>query len=162
MYDEDSYVGTLEVLTQAQQQSFSAEQERETRMQRARELADEARLALSELAAPAVAIIGLRLAGHDTDWDGRAITDDRERTALQVLDRIGLGKLRLNAVRSSIAFETQSPTAIYGAYGKIDDGATPAGNSALDADAIDATTVDAQIASFLEGARVARDMRGDD
>lgn len=130
---------------------------REEQQRRARERVDTARLALAELAEPAVKLIACRLFGVDVDDAGRAIDADREKVAWEVLSRVGVPKLRATAVAASLSASPTSPAPIYGAYGVVDPGASTDGASA-DGE-IDAASVDYQIDQFLRGAEAARNLR---
>lgn len=149
----DEY-GEIELLVDRRVGQEGEDRARQERLDAARRKVDEARLAIAELAAPAVAVIGLRLAGADRDWDGRTVTDERVETALAVLDRVGIPKLRATAIAASIAHAPTS--AAPGSPGWE----PPAVDGAGGQEELDVGTVDAQIAAFLEGARVQRDVDG--
>lgn len=130
-----------------------AEAQREEQQRDAREKVDTARLALAELAGPAVALIAMRLFGQDVDSAGRKINADREKVAWEVLSRVGVPKLRATAVAASISASPTAPAPIYGAYGVVDQGAS------LDSEEqgeIDPMSVDFKIDEFLRGAAAAR------
>lgn len=152
MEDDTEYVGALEVIAQNHRAQANADSDREEKLQESRFQVDEARLALSQLAKPAVAVIAMRLMGVDVDENGKPVTVDRESTALAVLDRIGIPKLRATAIAASMVSSTQMPAV--GAPGWV-----PLENS--EDDAIGVGEVDAHIDAFLAGARAAKDLAGE-
>lgn len=133
--------------------------QREERQREAREKIDQARIALAELAGPAVAIIALRLYGHDVDPSGRAVDSEREKVAWEVLSRVGVPKLRATAVAASLSASPSTPAPIYGAYGVVDQGGSL--SAAGEQGEIDPTSVDYQIDQFLQGAAAARLLNDD-
>ncbi len=127
----------------------------------ARAKVDEARLQLAELAGPAVYLLALRLAGIENDNAGRAVTEDREKTALSVLDRCGMPKLRAHQIAASVVASSASPVAGHPGW-------TPTsgeGGVGVGADGepgeLDPSSVDAQIDSFMAGVRAAADLKRD-
>lgn len=158
MHDEDEILsGTLELLVDARQHQDRAEATIAERAETARQLADEARLALADLAGPAVAIIALRLAGSELDWDGKKVNKDREDTAWEVLSRIGIPRLRATAIAASISAQTQAVAP--GSPGWV---APEIEEDADEVREIDPTSIDAQIESFLAGARAQKDLGKDE
>lgn len=154
MHDEDEILsGSLELLVDYRARENAQQAEIADRAENARKLADEARLALADLASPAVAIIALRLAGAEIDWDGRAVNKDREDTAWEVLSRIGIPRLRATAIAASISAQTQIVAP--GSPGWV---APELDEDANEIKEIDPTSVDAQIQAFLDGARAQRDL----
>lgn len=152
MHEEDDVTcGALEIIVQARQEEQNREREMAERAEAARISADEARLALAGLAEPAVRVIACRLAGFEVDWDGRAVTKEREDTAWEVLSRIGVPRLRATAVAASIAATTHAP-----APGSP--GWEPDEDDGRDVKELDPASVDAQIQAFLDGARAAKDL----
>jgi hypothetical protein len=152
MHDEDEILsGALVHLVDHQQRERSAEQQLAERQEGARRYADEARLQLAELAAPAVAVIALRLSGSTEDWDGRTLNKEREDTAWEVLSRIGVPRLRATAVAASIVAQTSTP-----APGSP--GWEPDEIEREEAAELDPASVDAQIEAFIAGARAQRDI----
>lgn len=155
-FEDEGYSQALDVILTGQRQDREASDAREALMDEARRSVDDARMALAELAAPAVAILALRLAGADKDWDGRAVTDERVDAALTVMDRVGIPKLRATAVAASIA---AAPTrAAPGSPGWEPAQVDGPG----EAEQLDVGSVDAQIEAFLEGAKAARDLNRDE
>jgi hypothetical protein len=152
MPDEDDIThGALEILVDAQRGERDREREMAERAEAARTNADEARLALAQLAEPAVRLIAARLYGVEVDDGGRAVTKDREDTAWEVLSRIGVPRLRATAVAASIAAATRAPAPDSPGW---DEGDDEEGREKE----LDPASVDAQIEAFLEGARAARDL----
>jgi len=147
-----SEYGEIELLVDQRLGQEDADRLRQETLDQARRQVDEARLAIASLAAPAVTIIGLRLAGRDQDWDGRPVTDGRVEMALAVLDRVGIPKLRATAIAASIAHAPSAPAP--GSPGWE----PPQVEGGAEAEELDVGTVDAQIAAFLDGARVQRDV----
>jgi hypothetical protein len=154
MEEDTEYVGALEIVALDQRAKAHASSDRDERLRKARDLVDEARLVLSELAAPAVAVIALRLQGIDTDWDGRPVTIDRETTAMAILDRVGIPKLRATAIAASLMSSTTTPAPGSPGWESLPQGDGTDGE-------LDPSSVDAHIQAFLDGARVARDLRGE-
>lgn len=155
-YADEILGGSLELLVDFRQQEDQTRRELAERAEHARGLADEARLALAELARPACAIVALRLAGRDVDWDGRSITKDREDTAWEVLSRIGVPKLRATAVAASITAHTQAPAP--GAPGWV----PPRDDEEDGSFELDPATIDGQIESFLAGVRAGQELKDED
>jgi hypothetical protein len=151
--EDDLPVGALELVIDARYRDESQSQEIADRAEHARGLADEARLALAQLAEPAVKLIALRLMGIDVDWQGKPVTDDREETAWEVLSRIGVPRLRATAIAASIAAATQAPA-------PDSPGWVPPTEEDEDeaAKELDPATIDGQIQAFLDGARAQRDL----
>lgn len=146
--------GEIELLVDRRVGQEGEDRERQAKLDAARRQVDDARLAIAGLAAPAVNLIGYRLAGRDVDWEGRPITEERIDIALSVLDRVGIPKLRATAIAASIA---HAPTAAAPGSPGWEPPAVDAGDRAEE---LDVGTVDAQIAAFLDGARVQRDVDG--
>lgn len=156
MSEEDEILsGALVHIVDYQQREKTAERSLAERAEASRSLADEARLALAELASPAVAIIACRLAGLPADWDGVPVSKDREDTAWEVLSRIGVPRLRATAVAASIVAATNSPAP--GSPGWE----PPESDDQEDVKELDPASVDAQIESFLAGARAQRELKVD-
>lgn len=143
----------LAILVDHDRAQHQADSERRTKMLEAQQRIDEARLAISQLAAPAVKILACRLMGVDVDSEGRKITESRELTALEVLDRCGIPKLRAHAVAASIAQSAMDPVA--GHPGWVE---PEVGRGDENGGELDPASVDAQIAAFLAGARAQRDV----
>jgi hypothetical protein len=149
-----SEYGEIELLVDRRMGQEDEDRARAARLDEARRKVDEARLAIAQLAGPAVAIIACRLMGHTADWDGAAVTDERVETAMSVLDRVGIPKLRATAIAASIAHAPTS--AAPGSPGWE----SPQVDAGGEAEELDVGSVDAQIAAFLDGARIARDVDG--
>ncbi len=143
---------TLAVLVEHDRANHQAETARRENALKAQMRIDEARLAISALALPAVQILAARLMGIDADDQGRKITESRELTALEVLDRCGIPKLRAHAVAASIASTAINP--VEGHPGWV---APEIDGDETDRE-LDPGSVDAQIAAFLAGARAQRDV----
>jgi hypothetical protein len=156
--DNDIPMGSLELVIAHREDERSREQQAAERAEAARSQADDARLALTSLAEPAVRVIAARLIGLEVDDENRKITKDREDTAWEVLSRIGVPRLRATAIAASISAFTHAPAP--GSPGwvppEVEDG-----EDGEDLE-LDPASVDAQIQAFLDGASAARKLRGDD
>lgn len=153
MSQQNDYVGALELLVESRDSQDRAEDERRALIEQARAQVDDARTAIARLAEPAAAIVGLRLAGVDVDWNGDRITDARYEAALTVLDRVGIPKLRATAIAPSMAAAPRSP-----APGSP--GWAPEAKPRDDAEAeLDVGSVDAQIDAFIHGAEAVARLR---
>lgn len=167
---DDLFRGSLEILVQSRKQEQTAEDEMLARAEIARDLADEARLALSMLAEPACQVIAMRLLGAPAeggqgalkagefplDSNGRPVTKEREDTAWEVLARIGVPRLRATTIAASIAAQTRAPSPLSPGWVPPEDTDTEEENE----DEATPTEIDAQIASFLAGARAQKDLGG--
>ncbi len=153
--EDDILTGALELSTAHWQRSQADDRTVAERAEYSRQLADDARLALADLALPAVYIITQRLAGVEIDGNGKAITDDREDTAWEILSRVGVPRLRATAIAASISAAPNAPAPDSPGWvpPQLEDGD--------ETKELDPASYDAQIESFLAGARAAKDLAGE-
>ena len=153
--EDDILTGALELSTAHWQQEQIAGRTIEERAERSRLIADEARLALAELAMPAVKLIAARLAGVELDNNGKPLTDDREDTAWEILSRVGVPRLRATAIAASISAAPNAPAP--DSPGWI----PPQLDDEDEQQALDPASYDAQIDAFLAGAEAKSKLDGD-
>jgi hypothetical protein len=154
--EDDILTGALELSTAHWRREQDVDRTLEERAERSRMLADEVRLALAELAMPAVTLIAARLAGVELDDNKKPITDEREDTAWEILSRVGVPRLRATAIAASISAAPNAPAPDSPGWvpPQLDDGDG-------EQKELDPASYDAQIESFLAGADAKRKLDGD-
>lgn len=153
MNEEPEHIPTtaLDLIVDRQRESAQQAAADAERAERARQNADECRLALAELAPMAVAVVACRLYGREYDPEGVLVTADREETAWELLSRVGVPKLRATAVAASIFAAPNSP-----APGSP--GWEPPEVEGADVEELDPSSVDAMIDSFFAGVKAQKDL----
>jgi hypothetical protein len=147
MSDTHEHVTALDIVLQHQKDDRRDAKQGAEAKERARQNAEAARLSLAEMAQTCVQIVFARLNGIAVDGNGQPVTEEMEKTAWEVLSRIGVPKLRASAIAASISAAPEQAAA--GSPGWVDPKSLEQGDDVE----LDPASVDAQITAFFESVK---------
>jgi hypothetical protein len=147
MDEERVHTTALDIVLKHQSDDRRDAREDNAARTRARQNAEAARLSLAEMAQTCVQVVFARLHGMQTTESGVPITDEMEKTAWEVLSRIGVPKLRASAIAASVSAAPEQAAA--GSPGWVDPKSLEQGDDVE----LDPASVDAQITAFFESVR---------